>query len=365
MENNNFNLMMMGINNQMMMDMNNQLMGGMNNPMMMNMNNQMIGGMNNPMMDMPPMNNMNIPQNMGMMGVMNCCNFPLNNFGFNNLYNLDNDRINNSNCKFVRLYYNNEFIQNVTIFNQDNYTSISNTFKQILFSYGKKSYRGARPEETIERSSPNETLEFLINRGVFEENPSVQIINKTRYRNYYNSPNNMFEDIQNGDELKVEYLSKIYGGLCSIDFIDIDKLTKTKKLKFSKEAPKWRKVSIGLNLFGKCINKKCKAFNEEVIHPVGINVKFDFNSDDRKNIKCPICSKNFVPITMGFWKFEYQIKGEKLKNGDYKKVNLNGKETKGDDFEYFDPYKNETVSWSKLMIFTGHRQKMKYEEKEG
>ena len=201
----------------------------MNNPMMMNMNNQMIGGMNNPMMDMPPMNNMNIPQNMGMMGVMNCCNFPLNNFGFNNLYNLDNDRINNSNCKFVRLYYNNEFIQNVTIFNQDNYTSISNTFKQILFSYGKKSYRGARPEETIERSSPNETLEFLINRGVFEENPSVQIINKTRYRNYYNSPNNMFEDIQNGDELKVEYLSKIYGGLCSIDFIDIDKLTNIAK----------------------------------------------------------------------------------------------------------------------------------------
>ena len=63
---------------------------------------------------------------------------------------------------------------------------------------------------------------------------------------------------------------------------------------------------------------------------------------------------------MGFWKCEYQIKGEKFKDGDYEEVDLNGKETNGDDFEYYDPYKSGTTFWSNLMIFTGHRQKMKF-----
>ena len=132
-------------------------------------------------------------------------------------------------------------------------------------------------------------------------------------------------------------------------------------MNFSSKAPKWREVVQGLNLFGKCINKKCEAYNAEVIHAVGINRKFDFNMD-RKEIKCPICSKNFVPITMGFWKCEYQIKGEKFKDGDYQEIDINGKETKGDDFEYYDPYKSGTTSWSSLFVFTGHRQKMKHRD---
>ena len=153
MENNNFNPMMMGMNNPMMMGMNNQMMGGMNNPMM------------------------NMPQNMGMMGMGMMDNFPQpqNNPGLNNLNDLDNDRINNPDSKTVRLYYDDEFIQSVTLSNNDDYNSISNTFKQILFSRGKKSYRDARPEEIIERDSPDETLEFLIDRGVVDNNPRVEI----------------------------------------------------------------------------------------------------------------------------------------------------------------------------------------------
>ena len=54
--------------------------------------------------------------------------------------------------------------------------------------------------------------------------------------------------------------------------------SKSKVLKFSKTAPKWRKICDGLNLFGKCIYEKYEAFNEEVIFQVGINTKFDVNS---------------------------------------------------------------------------------------
>jgi hypothetical protein len=116
-----------------------------------------------------------------------------------------------------------------------------------------------------------------------------------------------------------------------------------------------------LNLFGKCINKKCEAYDNEVIYPAGINIKFDINLRS-KEIKCPICSKNFIPLTLGFWKCEYQIKGEKLKDGEYISVNINGKETKGNDFEYYDSNETGKVFWSKLIIFVGYIQEMKYKE---
>ena len=168
------------------------------------------------------------------------------------------------------------------------------------------------------------------------------------------------EEIRNGDKLYLDIPLRGAGGPF-IEFADVDKISKTKKLKFSKNAKKWRKVSQGLNLFGKCINKKCEAYDNEVIYPAGINIKFDINLRS-KEIKCPICSKNFIPLTLGFWKCEYQIKGEKLKDGEYISVNINGKETKGNDFEYYDTNETGKVFWSKLIIFVGYIQEMKYKE---
>ena len=148
------------------------------------------------------------------------------------------------------------------------------------------------------------------------------------------------------------------GGLSGLEFVNLEN-SKSKILKLSKNAPKWRKVCEGLNLFGNCIYEYCEAFNNEVIFKVGINVKFDLNKQ-KKEIVCPICHKNFIPLTLGFWKCEYQIKGEKLKNGEYRKVNINGKETKDDNFEYFDANENGTAIWDELIIFACYRQKMKY-----
>ena len=61
--------------------------------------------------------------------------------------------------------------------------------------------------------------------------------------------------------------------------------------------------------------------------------------------------KNFIPKTLDFRKSEYQIKGEKLKDREYCKVNINGKETKGDDFEYFDSDESGTATWTELLVF--------------
>ena len=46
--------------------------------------------------------------------------------------------------------------------------------------------------------------------------------------------------VQNEDTLQVNYESQLQGpgGLCNIELVNIDKLTKTTKLSFSKDAPK-------------------------------------------------------------------------------------------------------------------------------
>jgi len=337
--------MMMGIN-----PMNNI------NPIMMGMMNPMMAGMN-PMGIMNPMNPMNMGNNMGM---MNNINMSQNNPFMNNLNGINNFDINNQDCKIVRLNFENEYIPNVIISKNEN---IQEQLKSILYSLGKKQYRPPFRDEIVERENPYETLEFLLNRGVVEHHPRFLIRNLRSGRNNFTCPYDL-NDLQNGDNLEVKFEGKLYGagGICNFEFVDIDHLTKTKNLSFTRDKPKWRKVSIGLNLFGKCTNKNCQAFNKEVTYYADINTKFDINNE-RKNIKCPICSKNFLPATMGFWKCEYQIKGEKFKNGEYEEININGKETFGNNFEYFDPISNETTYWASLIIFTGHRQKMKYRAK--
>ena len=284
-----------------------------------------------------------------------------NNTSNNDSYIFDDIMSNDENnySKTIRLYYEKEYIQNVDLYPNDDISSIKKKIKSILYKNGKKNYRPAFDEDILERTSPNETLELLIERGVLEKDPIIYILYISKGFSFPLSKFN-FAEINDGDIFKVQFGGNVNGGrIGGIDFVNVDNLTKSRQLYFSNKAPDWRKVSIGLNLFGECTNKICQAYKFEVVHIVGINKKFDF-STDKKSIKCPICSKNFLPNTMGFWKCEYQIKGEKFKDGNYEEIDINGKETKGDNFEYYDPYQNETAYWSSLTIFTGHRQKMKY-----
>ena len=220
-------------------------------------------------------------------------------------------------------------------------------------------YRKPYYYEIIERRSSNETLEDLLKRGIKENECDIWFDDgENRSRIYDFNYDDFINDIKEGFPPVLTLYIPFRGGGCSFEFVDYDN-GKTKKLKFSKNAPEWRRVYEGLNLFGKCINKDCKAFNKEVIDPKSNNIKFSIDQQKRE-IKCPICRKNFMPLTFGFWKCEYQIKGVRLKNGEYEDVNVNGKETKGDDFEYYDPSDNGTSFWDSLTIFVCQRQKLKY-----
>ena len=58
---------------------------------------------------------------------------------------------------------------------------------------------------------------------------------------------------------------------------------------FSPDAPFYRAVTKGLNLFGICENKNCLAFKKEVIHKFGFGT-FDLINDMKYNPPvCPSC----------------------------------------------------------------------------
>ena len=339
------------------------MMNQMNNCGMMNQMNNF--GMMNQMNNFGMMNQMNNFEMMYQMincGMMNQKDFfeMMNQMANCGMMNQMNKNLENTSImvKVLFLFGNKE--KEIIINKEMDYISLKTQLLSIMKSEGIILYREASSKEVIIRNSPNETLEFLLKRGVEETNPYMKIIDNFNHEKMISSPIDI-KNIKEGDKISL-YIPLRGAGGPFLEFVDLDEISKTQKLKFSNKAPKWRKVSEGLNLFGKCINSKCEAYNKEVVYKAGINIKFDFFSD-RKKIKCPICSKNFIPSTTGFWKCEYQIKGEKLKDGEYQQVDLNGMETKGNDFEYYDIDENGKVNWSKLKIFACHRQEMKYRKK--
>lgn len=153
------------------------------------------------------------------------------------------------------------------------------------------------------------------------------------------------------------------GGGIPLKFIDVEN-SKIKNLEFSSQAPDWRIVKNGLNIFGICKNKSCKAYNKEVVfnghnHNGIINEKFKIN-ENIVNIICPICCGIIIPKTCGFLNCEYQFEGNKIEGGKKKYVNMESKETKDNNFEYFDPYENDSVMWLDLTIYVIEKQKIKY-----
>ena len=148
--------------------------------------------------------------------------------------------------------------------------------------------------------------------------------------------------------------------------VDVSK-GKIRNLKFSKTAPKWRKVRAGLNIFGFCPNKDCITKKSEVVYiPIEMDIKdnyFKYNIfENIKNMKCPICQRVIKAKTIGFYECEYQIIGEKIDDeGNVKQYDSKPKETEDDKFEYFDPDENGETTWSSLIIYVLPKQKIKYQ----
>ena len=100
----------------------------------------------------------------------------------------------------MQICYKNEYIRNVDIYNGESINSIIQKIKTILFYVRNFIYRPAFPHEIIEKTTPWETLEYLLDKGVIDTNIGIIIKHKgaTYPYSFYN-----YYYIQNKDVFNV------------------------------------------------------------------------------------------------------------------------------------------------------------------
>ena len=138
------------------------------------------------------------------------------------------------------------------------------------------------------------------------------------------------------------------GGLDgSIYFTDVSKNI-TETLRFSKNAPSYRGVEKGINIFGICINSLCLANNKEVVVP--IKKKFFDLIEEKYDLKCPKCSNIIIPKTCGFSRCEYKISGKiyENENDKIKKFSIEEKADDPNGIKYYNPDENGNAKMIEL-----------------
>lgn len=140
---------------------------------------------------------------------------------------------------------------------------------------------------------------------------------------------------------------------------------KIKNVEINQNTPVWRKINIGLNVIGICKNKECEVVHKEVIFTFDLNEKLHIDLyKNYNNIICPICKKIIVMKKVGFWKCEFQIIGNMIVKGDVKPYCIGPKQTKNDEFVYFNLNNgiNEEIDWTKFDVYVLPKQEIEYEE---
>lgn len=215
---------------------------------------------------------------------------------------------------------------------------------------GIESFKVIKEKKYYERENSKETTEYIITHP--------RIRKYEEYENKYNG-NITLTNLKIHEDSLIYLILPLNGGnLGGFYYVDIEKV-KSKNLLFSNEAPNWRRVIQGLNLFGICENDECKCFKKEVIHNVGFPYKKFSITENLTNIKCPICNNIIISNTCGFWNCEYQFIGDKIEKGKLIHIDTNPKLVE-DEFEYFQPSNSNGVLWTKLDIYVIEKQKIKY-----
>ena len=146
----------------------------------------------------------------------------------------------------------------------------------------------------------------------------------------------------------VQHTGGMSGGGYSMMFTDTSK-NKTREIKFSKDAPSYRGITKGINIFGICNFKKCKAYKEEVV--VNVKKKKLDLIKERDELFCPECEATIIPKTVGFYLCKFVIYGKKLENGKVESFrNKEDEANNKDSVKYFDPELNGEVMVTELVF---------------
>ena len=131
-------------------------------------------------------------------------------------------------------------------------------------------------------------------------------------------------------------------------FTDLSK-NKTKEIGLSKKTPSYKKVTKGINIFGICNFKKCKAYKKVVV--VKIKKKKLDLIKERDKLFCPECEATIIPKTVGFYLCKFRIYGKKLVNDQLERFeNDDDEANKKDSLKYFDPELNGEVTVIELIF---------------
>ncbi|KAL3136779.1 hypothetical protein ABBQ38_005493 [Trebouxia sp. C0009 RCD-2024] len=138
----------------------------------------------------------------------------------------------------------------------------------------------------------------------------------------------------------------MYGGGAPANFTDVSNSSTLETIAFSDEAPAWRESCAGLNVEGRCANPCCQAYRQMVIDPKGM-VSWSLTAGQAH---CPMCHKQFPPVTCAFTECSWAFDGCKLGSssqlqhvqGDYQAVSA-------DKYHRFEEHDNQT-NWQMLVL---------------
>lgn len=120
---------------------------------------------------------------------------------------------------------------------------------------------------------------------------------------------------------------------------------------FSNNAPDYRTIYKGLNIYGICKNKKCKAFKQIVIVPLKqCTLDFGDNILDL-DLPCPECEINVKPITCGFYLCKYRIYGKRIENDALVSFPpINGEAKNKNSSSYYKPDMKHLTRYTQLVF---------------
>lgn len=229
-------------------------------------------------------------------------------------------------------------------------------------------------ENESEKNNYGLSVIFIISKAEYQSSPIVvqclynekfsEVIKRYRYKSNDNDEYKRF--IYNGkgshdhsltvEELGIANNANIFvvptkgvkGAGCPMLFSDVSK-NKTKEIGFSKNSPSYRKACKGINIFGICHCKICKAYKKEVV--VRIKKKrFDLINEKDK-LFCPECESLIIPKTVGFYLCKFKIYGKKIIDDEIEKFDNDIDEANNKkSLKYFDPELNGETVVSELIF---------------
>lgn len=219
----------------------------------------------------------------------------------------------------------------------------------------------------------NEPLQMTFSTSITVEEMILEFLKKTNSRLIFSKPLISFLYLNiflNDPYFLTKALSKVFKKKINyIRIVDSQKqiigkgnenffLSRNKKdpaiFEIAKTGPEFKMLDHGLNIFGKCSNMSCRAYNKDVNVRIGI-ADFDFTKNQWE-LKCPCakCHCLIKPEIFGFVGCKYSIKGVRYNevNDSIEKIETEWKTVEKDEIQCYNPTENGSLSFIKLIVYT-------------